>query len=533
MTSQGHAVIIVLYVYDPISVNVGGLVVYSLCNTDSYAISAQHADFCRTPLSRYRTPTHCSLHSCCGVAMGYNNGGRKGKRYEGRHCCLCGVPCGPHKQVLEADKDLLERAGYSFQAQRAGSQWYFCALCAGLSGVAERVYKFALMVSCGLVFFAQRCFPELRQIDSTGLRTVRSHMRQPSFKDTRHGAADFRLDRMSVYIYGPLADKYEGSPPGHVYFTIMFMRACCNDSSAAQSFVNAWALRGKGLLSPKTWDEELALGILYDIWDPDTHDMGYGARQLPQCHMGERGDFHEMGCRLMTKVADHLLDADASDLPWVGTRSNEKTTTFIADAIGMSTGGLWTVVVARDLGIVIARRGSKPVFDSSQCLDVGLNGVNGLNVILPQVSSKVIGANRPADRLQKLHVVTTPLVEKLVGQTILKYLPSIADQPQMTEHNVCEWMQQNTRKRTAAGDERANNVTKKRRCDNELSLFAASAYPRLGVQVLPCARKKSVSRVTDSEFVRAIRDAAPEAFTAYGCEAGFAQRLATFARKCK
>ncbi len=209
--------------------------------------------------------------------------------------------------------------------------------------------------------------------------------------------------------------------------------------------------------------------------------MGYGARMLPQTHMGVKGSVQHLGCRLMSKVAKRFCHARAAELPWNGSRSNGKTKSFIAGAVKMATGGFWTTVVARDWGVIVPRSKNVPVFDTTLCTDVGDNGVKGLNAVPPRMGKKTA----PADRLPSLHSLVWPEVESLLGSRVLECLPPVASEPQFTEHNACEWMQQRTRKTTSEGKQKSNNVAKPRRCNEELKRFARAALPRLGVKRLP------------------------------------------------
>ena len=74
-------------------------------------------------------------------------------------------------------------------------------------------------------FFAQRVHASTKSFRGAGLQKVRKHMNSPSFKDTRHGAADHRLDRCSLYIYGPLADMYADQRRCDICFMVMFARS--------------------------------------------------------------------------------------------------------------------------------------------------------------------------------------------------------------------------------------------------------------------------------------------------------------------
>ena len=93
-------------------------------------------------------------------------------------------------------------------------------------------------------------------------------------------------------------------------------------------------------------------------------------------------------------------------------------------------------------------------------------------------------------------------------------------------------MSHNPRKRSADGQQRANNVTKKRRCDDELKRFAAQAFQNLGVKRLPRPTARAAPRLTDWELVQALRKSAPKSRNNQGWDCSFARHLAGLARQC-
>jgi hypothetical protein len=491
--------------------------------------------YCRTPSRKGINPMclasgsylhlYTDLHPSMAKKRKLGNG--RTRRYEGRHCSLCSVSCGPHYELSEKDRGMLEVSGCAFHPPRPGFSWYLCGPCAaGVDGIAERMSEFALMVSTGILFFVQRVFPQTASLDSTSIRKIRRHMKSASFKDTRHGAADWRLDRLSLYLYGPVADMYQDSHPSEICFAVMFIRCCCNDSDALQLFFGEWSSLGRGRLSPRSWDEDQALELLKMVWRPRQHDMGYTCRMMPQC--GQLGQFQQSGCQLMSDVSARLLAMRVKDFPWRGPRSNDRTKAFIAKVIDAPTGGFWTVVVARDLGILLPTSGDVSVFESSSCDDLGMNGKNGIDVLVPTVGGKARPYNRQGNRLGMLQSMAEPLIRELLGDKVLEHVPPI-DDLQVYEHNACEWMQQHTRDKTNSGEEKANNIAKPLRCDDELRVFAKSALPRLGGKRVPLV-SSTKDGVSNQELLRALRRVAPRACHNGEWDSKFVQRLAAHAR---
>ena len=127
-----------------------------------------------------------------------------------RHCCICGK----HHVfttylVGQADLAILDRCGYTQHPPRSGAQHLACSVCQRMGvGVASRLRRYALMVATGLFVIISRTCPGLDELQGPALRAVRTHAQLASFRDARHGCADFRLDRCSLYITGPLNAMY-------------------------------------------------------------------------------------------------------------------------------------------------------------------------------------------------------------------------------------------------------------------------------------------------------------------------------------
>ena len=172
------------------------------------------------------------------------------------------------------------------------------------------------MVAAGLYFFARRVFPNAPGWEEGAERhgVLKDYVESAPFKATRHGAADFRLDRMSLYLYGEVADMYASESLQDLVFIVLLIRSICNDSSALRQFFLAWRALERGLLTIATWDEDLVRQCVERVWDPSVHDMGYGARMLPQVVLkrmgflaGRDGDnIRSLGCRWLSQVADRL-----------------------------------------------------------------------------------------------------------------------------------------------------------------------------------------------------------------------------------
>jgi len=193
-------------------------------------------------------------------------------------CCVCGESCGKNASSVLADRDLemLEEGGYVDHFEhvpRAKATRRVCGDCAPFAkGFADRVTKLSVMIAAGLLHLARRLFP--CGVDGhpfTGADCVEAHIDSKEFKDTRHGAPDFRLDRTSLYAYGYLCELYrprDNKSLISLCFALFFMRAVCNDAGAVAAFIEEY-----GLLTPWTWDKE-------KVRDGCIHLCGIGGNTL-------------------------------------------------------------------------------------------------------------------------------------------------------------------------------------------------------------------------------------------------------------
>ena len=233
------------------------------------------------------------------------------------------------------------------------------------------------------------------------------------------------------------------------------------------------------------------------------------------------------GCALIAKAAKTLIQGKAPTPPWEAKtnalaasagKTNAKTLAYISKVLSIThvasgrkfTDGFWLVIVARDLESVMG----KEVFDSSTCAKLGENGRNGLNEILPKVKAtrqKLRQYNTDGNRLQLLTTEMDKRVSEMLGSELLELLPPIKNL-QVTEHNCCEHMQQNCRKRLQEGTSR--------RSDPELRRFYKAALHRLGlagdserlISLLGSLQDDPPDEfLTDAEVLERLRIALPQA----------------------
>ena len=143
-------------------------------------------------------------------------------------------------------------------------------------------------------------------------------MRAESFVATRHGAAHYALDRTSLFIAGSLSAWYPANSMTAFLFAVMFVRCVINDCDAALKFFFLWRKSDRGLFSPDTYAENVALKLVTEVWDPAGHRMGYTFRMTPQNHLGpgHKGTGKELGCSFTGSVAVCLQRMPHAKLPW-------------------------------------------------------------------------------------------------------------------------------------------------------------------------------------------------------------------------
>ena len=151
-----------------------------------------------------------------------------------RFCDICGTSCGTTFKV--PDLDFLQEHHLASIVPTA--QAFACRECRCLSGLSSRLDKFALCAAGGQLSSLKRLHPDNAALQGVKA-AVRSYIEGKEFKATRHGASDYKLDRMSLYITGVMADYYHDNKHD-MYFTLFFLRLACNDSDAAQRFLHLW-----------------------------------------------------------------------------------------------------------------------------------------------------------------------------------------------------------------------------------------------------------------------------------------------------
>ena len=399
-----------------------------------------------------------------------------------------------------------------------------------MMGVTGRLQKYTLMVAAGLLSFMRRVAPELAPLHAANLQPVAAHMNSESFKGTRHGSADYRLDRTSLWLSGPVNALY-GDSVADFLFMVMFVRMCCNHNEAGQSFLARWRQQTGDVLRPSNWNAKLVLPLLLDVWNPTQHWTGYGPRMLPQNHRGQKGQWQQQGVEVMNDVARRIqLPSLFRHRPWLRAKpDNEATVKYISSLMNLDSynDGFWLYIVARDL-----QAKAPSSFDAASCYKCGENGENGLDIIFPKVmatDSELRKLNRVESRLQLAQLVGTKLVTNALGVDALRFVPDI-DSGQFHEHNMCEYMQQHERKDKTS----SKNQARERRSDSELQEFFLASLPGLfgeaereHVRVALSAGEASQSApLSDADLLAALKQAWPDQVTDDGMwRRSFADRL--------
>ena len=120
-----------------------------------------------------------------------------------RSCVCCGTSLGGESQPVDNadDRRDLVTLGIIERKPRANAIWFVCRLCsAACVGISDRLLGFAIQIAAGLLHFCQRVFPNNDLADKCDQRVV-AYMQSSAFSETRHGAADWRLGRMSLYVW--------------------------------------------------------------------------------------------------------------------------------------------------------------------------------------------------------------------------------------------------------------------------------------------------------------------------------------------
>ena len=143
-------------------------------------------------------------------------------------------------------------------------------------------------------------------------------MHAESFVATQSGAAHYALDRTSLFIDGSLSAWYHANSMTAFLFAGMFVRCVINDCDAALEFFFLWRKSDRGLFSPDTYAENVALKLVTKVWDPAGHRMGYTFRMKPQNHLGPGNKItgQELECDFMESVAVCLQRMPHAKLPW-------------------------------------------------------------------------------------------------------------------------------------------------------------------------------------------------------------------------
>ena len=221
-----------------------------------------------------------------------------------RCCALCGQALlNMFVELNKEDETFLAAHGYLCSSQQ-GVKQCVCPGCSGLVGVSVRIRRYSSMVAAGF-FFLRRVAPNCAVLDSSPVPDVMLHMASPSFRETRHGSADYRTDRMSLWLSGPVRLLY-GSDFIDFLVIVMFLRNCCNHSDAAEDFLTRWRAEVGDVLRASNWGAERAWSLLKVVWNPRRHWTGYGPRMFPQFHQGEKGRWQFQGVKLMTVVARRI-----------------------------------------------------------------------------------------------------------------------------------------------------------------------------------------------------------------------------------
>ena len=349
-----------------------------------------------------------------------------------RHCVSCGNRCGPHHRPTTSLALLAEFHYYT--APKKGATAHWCSSCATLlDGFDDNLNKFYLMIVAGLWTTAQRLYPQWSaSYDFPDRAEVDNYRRSRTF-NLKHGAASYRLDRMSLQLYGSLPELYQDDKIG-MLFCVVLARIAINQSEQFEEFVRQYQSCVGDLPRPASWN----LNAAWEILKKFPFNMGYTARFLPQNCTRERGDSRLLGLNLASSFATHLHQFET--FPTSMLHGNDATLKFLAHGLGLPQlkKALWLVVVARDWGVLFGEQ----VFQDSICDICGENGRRGLDQLLPKC-----GANRnlytQAARLSKL----TGWLDKRLRHDIPSILTGLGVNVtlQFTQHNLCEYMQQHHR----------------------------------------------------------------------------------------
>ena len=428
-----------------------------------------------------------------------------------RHCILCNVPVGGNSALpSEQDCKTLDRLGMLLHplrpsrvaANRACRQ---CARC--VVGLQDRLEAFVLRIAAGYLFVGQRLYDLPAEVFRTApMRKASRLLRDDTFKNTQHGSPDARVDRANLYIHGPLLSTYRQAfrtpTDDHSWrcawlFAVILMRYCLNDSGAFQTFMDMFQCAFGALLSPTTAQHrrEWLKSLVVQAWEARPHNMGYGARVLPHCHMkGQKGSVQELAVdfiynrALPSKFLTWKLWpwSDATRAARSASEINKATLQFVSSRLCAGKGLLRTVL-ARDLGWAFGPR----VFDVASHHYLGSNAVNGLNRICPaprRRSKYTSTAARFARVVSHVQLALQPY------RALMAFFPEVNSQT--VAHSLCDMMQQCGRE--------MQRESRPRRCDEELRRFAKAAWTNQKQSRLAACVKATRLMLMDPEDVVAV-----------------------------
>ena len=123
-----------------------------------------------------------------------------------RHCVVCIAGCSNGR--YQGLQKFLTTHGYDLSKPSAGAAWFLCSCCVCLADVPNNMKLWSTMVAAGLLCTAMRLYPGHIDWEHKNLSRVKKHMLKASFTKTKHGSADYRTDRCSLFRYRPMRRAY-------------------------------------------------------------------------------------------------------------------------------------------------------------------------------------------------------------------------------------------------------------------------------------------------------------------------------------
>ena len=227
-------------------------------------------------------------------------------------CVICGTPLGSGSRFVEdEDYRMLMETGLPREVERCTVP-RACKHCRPtVDGLAAHVLSLAVLVAAGLLCFAGRVYRATSWEENTSWQQLNQYLTSPDFASTKHGMPDYRLDRMTLFILGPLKSTCEAKGGSSwrtkLVFGLVLARVLINDAEVCGNFFPVWLLAQGTLPCCHSFNAALALKLVSKLWVSEKHSTGFGVRLFPQRREGNKGRLIELGATASPRTSHRPL----------------------------------------------------------------------------------------------------------------------------------------------------------------------------------------------------------------------------------